>query len=88
MKVETYNGRLQPVSCYIKGCEVEMGAAWIHGMNDKNPITQIQKKLRLATFATDYDNQVVYSYATGGEYSEDKIAEAWQEHEMVGSTRW
>ena len=61
-----------------------MGAAWIHGMNDKNPITQIQKKLRLATFATDYDNQVVYSYATGGEYSEDKIAEAWQEHEMVG----
>ena len=61
-----------------------MGAAWIHGMSDKNPIVQIQKKLKLKTFATDYDSEVVYSYESGEKYSEDKREAMWDAHAKVG----
>ena len=66
-----------------KGCEAEMGAAWIHGMNPENPITQIQTKLNLVTFTTNYDSQAVYSYATGGSFSEVEVEKAWDNYQTV-----
>ena len=61
-----------------------MGAGWIHGMSDENPITQIQKKLKLKTFETDYGSEVVYSYKNGQQYSEYKLEKAWGAHAKVG----
>jgi len=48
-------GRICSVSHHFNGTPIDLGASWIHGMND-NPLTEIAKSLKLKIDITDNPN--------------------------------
>ncbi|TAE03287.1 MAG: FAD-dependent oxidoreductase [Bacteroidetes bacterium] len=64
------------------GFPFDMGAAWIHGPDGKNPITAIAKKAGCKTFLTDDDKTEVYD-ENGKEISDNKLDRYENEYEKL-----
>jgi len=63
------------------GVPIDMGASWIHGASDDNPITELAERAGAETIDTDYDNVVVFDH-DGSEVDDDELEEldgAYQE---------
>ena len=56
---------------------IDLGAAWIHGDDPKNPLVKLADSYGLATFATDWDQAFIYNPGVGIIEDEDfdRIAE-------------
>ncbi|KAL9266199.1 putative polyamine oxidase 4 [Drosera capensis] len=47
---------------YSFGCPVDMGASWLHGVCNENPLAPLIRKLRLTLYRTSGDNSVLYDH--------------------------
>jgi monoamine oxidase len=54
---------------------IDLGASWIHGVR-KNPISQLVRKFKLKTIATDYDAQEIYDNGKALSTKEKKALES------------
>merc|ERR1711991_333128 len=51
-------GRLYPDN--VLGAPFEVGAGWIHGPSNRNPIKKLANKIKSKTFVTDDNNYVLF----------------------------
>ncbi|KAJ0695023.1 putative oxidoreductase [Helianthus annuus] len=47
---------------YSFGCPVDMGASWLHGVCNENPLAPLIRHLGLALYRTSGDNSVLYDH--------------------------
>ncbi|XP_071731275.1 probable polyamine oxidase 4 [Rutidosis leptorrhynchoides] len=47
---------------YSFGCPVDMGASWLHGVCNENPLAPLIRQLGLALYRTSGDNSVLYDH--------------------------
>ncbi|KAH0718179.1 hypothetical protein KY285_014210 [Solanum tuberosum] len=47
---------------YSFGCPVDMGASWLHGVCDENPLAPLIRRLGLTLYRTSGDNSVLYDH--------------------------
>ncbi|KAI3499720.1 hypothetical protein L1887_35529 [Cichorium endivia] len=47
---------------YSFGCPVDMGASWLHGVCNENPLAPLIRRLGLALYRTSGDNSVLYDH--------------------------
>ncbi|PHT88956.1 putative polyamine oxidase 4 [Capsicum annuum] len=47
---------------YSFGCPVDMGASWLHGVCDENPLAPLIRRLGLTMYRTSGDNSVLYDH--------------------------
>ncbi|KAL3845059.1 hypothetical protein ACJIZ3_002462 [Penstemon smallii] len=76
-------GRIQ--TDYSFGCPVDMGASWLHGVCNENPLSPIIRRLGLTLYRTSGDDSILYdhdleSYAlydiNGRQVSQSTVIEA------------
>ena len=59
------------------GMALDLGAAWVHGAGEKNPLTSLVKKLSIPVLETDADSLALYS---DGEEISDELYEEIDEN--------
>ncbi|KAL1215195.1 putative polyamine oxidase 4 [Cardamine amara subsp. amara] len=47
---------------YSFGCPVDMGASWLHGVSDENPLAPIIRRLGLTLYRTSGDDSILYDH--------------------------
>ncbi|KAE9594437.1 putative oxidoreductase [Lupinus albus] len=47
---------------YSLGCPVDMGASWLHGVCNENPLAPLIRRLGLTLYRTSGDNSVLYDH--------------------------
>ncbi|XP_057971868.1 probable polyamine oxidase 4 [Malania oleifera] len=47
---------------YSFGCPVDMGASWLHGVCNENPLAPLIRRLNLTLYRTSGDNSVLYDH--------------------------
>lgn len=47
---------------YSLGCPVDMGASWLHGVCNENPLAPMIRRLGLTLYRTSGDNSVLYDH--------------------------
>ncbi|CAK9169811.1 unnamed protein product [Ilex paraguariensis] len=47
---------------YSFGCPVDMGASWLHGVCNENPLAPLIRRLGLSLYRTSGDNSVLYDH--------------------------
>lgn len=55
---------------------IDLGAAWIHGYSQENPLFQIVKECNSETFQTDDDDIIFYNADTGGIVNDNEADKA------------
>ena len=65
----------------VLGAPFEVGAGWIHGPSNRNPIKKLANKIKSKTFVTDDNNYVLFDEKKGKQVSDrnfQKTHEKWE----------
>lgn len=64
------------------GFPIDLGASWIHGPSNRNPLKDLATNISMDLFVTDDDSVKVYD-TDGSQYSDDKVDDSEKEYDQL-----